>query len=211
MVRSVGGHRSQVETQPPTPAHHCRYAHESLALPLKPRDTEFHIPLMSLVAEASVWVKSTLGYDVPIEHVCERLHAQDLLNEHLAMPMVEHKYHPQPRSKPLVPDVLVYGDLLLLTYSGHENFYYLSRPASQFQLEEDICSPAGICNDYVDFQVAFRRGKCLPYRLHYNDYRGRHKCLDKSNPEVLPKDCDWDFMCDWMDNAYRDVSIEWLS
>ena len=178
---------------------------------LNTTDSDTGVTLASLVAEANAWIMASLGYSVPLDHVCQRLHTRDARNRHLAMPIVEHKYHPQPRTTPLAPEVLVYGDLTLLTYSSHDDYFVLSRPTSLDEVEREICGPAGICNDYVDYQVAFRRGKCLPYRLHYIDYWGRPNYLDKSNPEVLPSDCDWDVMWDWLDNAYRDVKIEWLT
>lgn len=171
----------------------------------KARSTVFSVPLAALVAEANAWITATMGYGVPIDLVCQCLHTRDSLNPHLAMPMVQHKHHPQPRPAPLDREVSVYGEFLLLTYSSHDGYFVLSRHATLEEMAESICGGAGICNGYVDFQVAFYRGKCLPFQIRYTDFRGRRQYLDKRKPEKLPDDCDWD----WIGNEYRDVEIEW--
>jgi hypothetical protein len=172
----------------------------------------FSVPLATLVAEGDKWLRgdglrlNQVNDALPLKEVCQILHTYDVVNEHLAMPMGKHSTrHPDRRGIPLDPDVPVYGTFLSLDFHHHDGYYVLRHYETQTDLADWICGPAGVCNDYVAFMIAFHEGTCLPYRIRYTDLNGQRKLLDKKHPETVPEDWDWET------DEYRNIEIEWQS
>lgn len=157
---------------------------------------EFIAGLDGLPRQGTLWA----------EAVTLMLDAHGPQNAHLAFPVDpttgKPKHHD--RDTPLSLDERVYGDHLVLTYTGHDPSLILTEHRNLNEMESEILGPAGSLNCWTDAQFAFHKLKPLPFSIQYTDLAGERKTFSIDHREPVPRD--WNLET----RLYRDVRLEWM-